>query len=77
MISIIDLVLSLLGTVLQAFIKSGAPQEIITGIQDAIASLTAVQGTPVTYAQLESLRATATWGNPTTVTTTTTEVKKA
>lgn len=62
MISIIELVLSLLSTILPELIKNNAPQEVIAGIQAAIASLTAVQGTPVTFTQLESLRATPTWG---------------
>jgi hypothetical protein len=61
MISIIDLVLSLLSSILPQLVKSGAPEEIIKGIQAAIASLTAVQGTPVTFAQLESLRVQPTW----------------
>ena len=77
MISIIDLVLTLLSSALAAFVKSGAPQEIIAGIEAAIAELTKVQGTPVTYAQLESLRATATWGTPVTPTITGAVDKKA
>lgn len=64
MISIIELVLSLLSSVLAAATKAKAPQEVLTGIQDAINSLVAVQGTPVTYAQLEGIRVTPTWTTP-------------
>jgi hypothetical protein len=57
-INIIDLVLSLLTTVLSNIKGStAADAEAITqGIEAAIASLQAVQNTPVTYSQLESLR---------------------
>jgi hypothetical protein len=58
MINVIDLVLSLLTTVLGNIKGSGAADAvtIAQGIEAAIASLQAVQGTPVTYSQLESLR---------------------
>jgi hypothetical protein len=58
MINVIDLVLSLLTSVL-ANVKGSAAADataIAQGIEAAIASLQAVQGTPVTYQQLESLR---------------------
>lgn len=64
MISIIDLVLSLLSTIIPQLTKSGAPAEIIADVQAALASLQKVQGTPVTYAQMESLRVSATWTTP-------------
>ena len=63
MINVIDLVLSLLTTVLANLKGSGAADAtaIAQGIEAAIASLQAVQGTPVTYTQLESLRVKPTW----------------
>lgn len=61
MISIIELVLSLLSNLLPQLTKSGVPAEVIADVQAAITSLTNVQNTPVTYAQLESLRVKATW----------------
>jgi len=60
-ISVIELVLSLLSTVLASATKGGLPAEIVAGIQAAITSLQAVQGTPVTLAQLESLRVKPDW----------------
>jgi hypothetical protein len=60
-ISIIDLVLSLLGTALDAAKQNGVAQEVIAGIEAAINELTTVQGTPVTYQQLESLRVQPKW----------------
>ena len=56
MLSVIELVLSLLSTTLAQATQSKLPEEVITGIEDAIASLNAVQNTPVTFAQLESIR---------------------
>jgi len=64
MISIIELVLSLLSSILPQLTKSKAPQEVIDGIQAAINALAKVQGTPVTFAQLESLRISPTWITP-------------
>lgn len=61
MINIIDLVLVLLGNQLAAAKANGLAQEIVADIEAAIASLTKVQGTPVTYAQLESLRVAPKW----------------
>jgi hypothetical protein len=64
---IVQLVLGLLNLVL-GNLKSGTVtndlQIAITGIESAIASLEAVQGTPVTYAQLEGLRVTPAWPSP-------------
>ena len=58
MINVIDLVLGLLTTVLANLKGSTAADEaaIAQGNEAAIASLQAVQNTPVTYAQLEALR---------------------
>jgi hypothetical protein len=61
MISIIDLVLTLLSSVLSSATTNKLPGEIIAGVQSAINALTAVQNTPVTFSQLEGLRATPTW----------------
>lgn len=61
MISIITLVLGLLGSALSAAKQNGVAQEVIAGIEAAIAELTKVQGTPVTFNQLESLRVEPKW----------------
>lgn len=61
MISIIELVLSLLGTALQAAKVNGIASDVISGIAAAIAELEKVRGTPVTYQQLEGLRVTPKW----------------
>jgi hypothetical protein len=61
LISVIDLVLSLLASILSTATKNGAANEIITGIQSAIDALVKVQGTPVTYSQLENLRVKPEW----------------
>ena len=61
MISIIELVLSLLGTALEAAKVNGVATEVVAGISAAIAELQKVQGTPVTYEQLQSLRVTPKW----------------
>jgi len=61
---IIQLVLSLLSLVLGS-LKSGTVttelQQAIAGIEAAITNLEAVQGTPVTFQQLESLRIEPKW----------------
>lgn len=60
---IISLALSLLQLVLSNLKGSGVAvaEEITQGIEQAIAALQAVQGTPVTFAQLESLRVEPKW----------------
>lgn len=60
---IVQLALSLLQLVLGNLKGSGATvaSEITQGIEQAIAALEAVQGTPVTYQQLESLRVEPKW----------------
>lgn len=61
---IITLALSLLQLVLGNLKSSTTTTDlstIIAGLESAIASLEAVQGTPVTYAQLESLRVEPKW----------------
>ena len=61
MISIIDLVLSLLAATIPQLTKNGAAPEIIADVQAAVDALLKVQGTPVTYAQLQSLEVKPTW----------------
>ena len=61
MISIIELVLSLLGTALQAAKVNNVATDIVQGIEAAVEALQKVQGTPVTYGQLESLRIKPKW----------------
>jgi len=55
-ISIIALALNLLKIALDAATQNKLADEVITGIQAAIDALVKVQGSPVTYEQLESLR---------------------
>ena len=62
--SIITLALGLLQLVLSNLKSSTTTTNlgtIIAGIESAIAELTAVQGTPVTYQQLETLRIEPKW----------------
>ena len=61
MISVIELVLSLLQQLLPSMTKNQVPAEVVAGVQAAIAALEKVQGTDVTYSQLESLRVKPTW----------------
>ena len=59
--TLISLVLTLLQSVLSAAKVGGIAPEVIGNLEAAVANLLAVQGTPVTYAQLESLRVTTKW----------------
>jgi hypothetical protein len=61
--AMVQLALGLLQLVLNHVKGSNADvaSEITQGIENAIASLEAVQGTPVTYEQLESLRVEPKW----------------
>jgi hypothetical protein len=59
--SLISLVLSLLQSVLAAAKVSGSAPDVVTNIEGAVSHLLAVQGTPVTFAQLEGLRVTTKW----------------
>ena len=59
--TLISLVLALLQSVLEAAKVGGVAPEVIANIEAAIASLLAVQGSPVTYEQLEGLRVTTKW----------------
>lgn len=58
---LISLVLTLLESVLASAKVGGAAPELIANMEAAVASLLAVQGTPVTFAQLEGLRVTTKW----------------
>jgi hypothetical protein len=59
--TLISLVLTLLQSILASAKVSGVAPELIANIEAAVASLLAVQGTPVTFAQLEGLRVTTRW----------------
>jgi hypothetical protein len=59
--TLISLVLTLLESVLAAAKVGGVAPQVIANIEAAVASLVAVQGTPVTFAQLEGLRVTTKW----------------
>jgi hypothetical protein len=59
--TLISLVLTLLQSVLSAAQIGGIAPEVIANIEAAVANLLAVQGTPVTFAQLEKLRVTTKW----------------
>ena len=59
--TLISLVLALLQSVLESAKVGGVAPEVIANIEAAVAKLLAVQGTPVTYAQLEGLRVTTKW----------------
>ena len=59
--TLIGLVVTLLQSILASAQVGGMAPEIIAEIEAAVAKLLAVQGTPVTYAQLEGLRVTTKW----------------
>jgi len=59
--TLISLVLSLLQSILTSAKVGGATADVITNLEGAVTSLLAVQGTPVTFAQLEGLRVTTKW----------------
>jgi len=59
--SLINLILVLLNSILSAAKVGGVPTDIIANIEAAIANLMKVQGTAVTYSQLESLRVKTEW----------------
>jgi hypothetical protein len=59
--TLISLVLSLLQSILSAAKVGGATPDVIANIEGAVTNLLAVQGTPVTFAQLEGLRVTTKW----------------
>ncbi len=59
--TLISLVLTLLQSVLSAAKVGGVAPEVITNIEAAVEKLLAVQGSAVTFAQLEGLRVTTKW----------------
>ena len=59
--TLITLVLTLLQSILASAQVGGVAPEVIANIEGAVAKLMAVQGTPVTFAQLEGLRVTTKW----------------
>jgi hypothetical protein len=59
--SLIALVAALLQSILSAAKVGGVPAEIVALIEGALANILKVQGTDVTYTQLESLRVTTEW----------------
>jgi hypothetical protein len=59
--TLISLVLTLLQSILASAQVGGVAPEVIANIEGAVAKLMAVQGTPVTFAQLEGLRVTTKW----------------
>ena len=59
--ALIGLVVALLQSVLSAAKVGGVPADVISLIQGAVSNLRQVQGTDVTYAQLESLRVKTEW----------------
>lgn len=60
-LSLIQLALNILDTVLKATSTASLPTEVIAEINGAVESLKKVMGTQVTFAQLESLRAKDQW----------------
>jgi len=59
--ALIGLIVTLLQSVLAAAKVGGTPQEVIDLIEGAVQNLLKVQGTDVTYSQLESLRVKTEW----------------
>ena len=59
--TLISLVLTLLQSVLAAARVGGLAPDVIANIEAAVTNLLAVQGTPVTFVQLEGLRVTTKW----------------
>jgi hypothetical protein len=59
--TLISLVLTLLQSILASAKVGGVAPEVIANIEGAVTNLLAVQGTPVTFAQLEGLRVTTKW----------------
>lgn len=59
--TLISLVLSLLQSILASAKIGGVAPDMIANIEAAVTNLLAVQGTPVTFEQLEGLRVTTKW----------------
>lgn len=58
---ILQVVLPLLGLLLNTLTKSNAPADVIAAVQEAIKQISMVHGTVVTKAQVDSLLATKEW----------------
>jgi hypothetical protein len=59
--ALISLVLTLLQSILAAAHVGGVPSDVIAAIDGATQNLIKVQGLPVTYSNLESLRVQTKW----------------
>jgi len=59
--TLISMIVTLLQSILAAAKVGGLAPQVIANIEAAVASLLAVQGTPVTFAQLEGLRVETKW----------------
>jgi hypothetical protein len=59
--TLISLVLTLLQSVLASAKIGGVAPDVVANIEAAVTNLLAVQGTPVTFTQLEGLRVTTKW----------------
>lgn len=59
--TLINLVLVLLNSILSAAKVGGVAPDVIANIEAAVTALLKVQGTDVTFAQLESLRVKTEW----------------
>ncbi|MGB9493066.1 MAG: hypothetical protein WCA92_21570 [Terriglobales bacterium] len=59
--TLVSVILALLQSILSAAKVGGVAPAVIANIEAAVTSLLAVQGTPVTFAQLEGLRVTTKW----------------
>jgi hypothetical protein len=59
--TLISVVLALLQSVLASARVGGVAPDVIANIEAAVTNLLAVQGTPVTFQQLEGLRVTTKW----------------
>jgi hypothetical protein len=60
-LTILQLLLSLAGGLVSALTKAGAPAEIITLAENALAALSQIESSPVTSDQLASMRFTPEW----------------
>jgi len=59
--TLISLIVSLLQSVLASAKIGGVAPDVIANMEGAVTHLLAVQGTPVTFGQLEGLRVTTKW----------------
>ena len=59
--TLVSLIVALLQSVLVSAKIGGVAPEVIANMEAAVKHLLAVQGTPVTFAQLEGLRVTTKW----------------